>query len=168
METVEFLKKIKKKGVNPENITSEDIKTLIEMNIKGQIGKEVLKEFLKEANVSYTTFVEGLKTFVNVHRESSNKYIEALNSRIEDLMEQAKNANTADEKDKLDKKIDEILDRLKQEADANRTQGQKYALIAGGVVTILAGGAIFLVTRNPEMIKKGAEMIAKETIKQIV
>lgn len=168
METVEFLKKIKKKGVNPENLTSEDIKTLIEMNIKGQFGKEVFKEFLKEANVSYTTFIEGLKNFVDVHKESSNKYIEALNLRIEDLMEQAKNANTADEKEKLDKKIDEILDRLKQEADANRTQGQKYALIAGGVVTILAGGAIFLVTRNPEMIKKGAEMIAKETIKQIV
>ncbi|RFB12737.1 hypothetical protein DZB84_18485 [Bacillus sp. HNG] len=168
MENVEFLKKIKKKGIDPENLTSEDIKTLIEMNIKGQFGKEVFKEFLKEANVTYTTFVEGLKNFVNVHKDSSNKYIEALNSRMKDLMEQAKNAKTADEKDRLDKKIDEILDRLKQEADANRSQGQKYALIAGGVATIVAGGAIFLVTRNPEVIKKGAEMIAKETLKQIV
>ncbi|USK60404.1 hypothetical protein [Peribacillus asahii] len=168
MVNEEFLKKIKKKGIDPQNLTSDDIKSLIEMNIKGQFGKEVFRDFLKETNTTYKSFVEGLGKFIDVHKSSSNKYMEALDFRMKDLMKQAENARTPEDKEKFDRKIDDILNRLKEEAEANRSQGQKYAIIAGGVATILAGGAIFLVTRNPEVLKKGAEMIAKETVKQII
>jgi len=168
MENEEFLKRIKKKGIDPGNLSSDDIKTLIEMSIKGDFGKDIFKEFLKETNTSYKTFIEGLKVFVDTHKSSSNKYIEALDYRMKDLMKQVENAKTEEEKEKIEKKIDTILDRLEKEANENRKQGQKYALIASGVAITLAGSAIFLVTRNPEVVKKGVEMIARETVKQIV
>ena len=167
METKELLKKIKKNGINTDNLTSDDVNALIEMNIKGEFGKEVFKEFLKETNTSYKTFLEGLGTFVDTHKSSSNKYLEALDYRMKDLMKQAEIAKTDEQKEALDKKIDSILDDLKEEVNANRLQGIKFAIIAGGIATVLAGSAVFLVTRNPEVLKKGVEMIALETTKQI-
>jgi hypothetical protein len=40
--------------------------------------------------------------------------------------------------------------KLKEEANTNRSQGQKYLMIAGSLATILAGSAAFICTRNPE------------------
>ncbi|WP_175638329.1 hypothetical protein [Metabacillus schmidteae] len=168
MENEVLLKKIQKKGIDPDHLTNDDIKTLIEMNIQGQIEKEILKEFLKESNITYKTFVEGLKTFIDSHKSSSNKYMEALDYRMKGLMKQAENANTPEDKEKVDKEIDIILDRLKEEVDSNRKHTLKVVMVAGGIGTILAGSAIFIATRNPEVLKKGVEMIAKETVKQIV
>jgi len=48
------------------------------------------------------------------------------------------------------------------------THGRTFATIAGGVALVLGGGAIFLATRNPDIMKKGLEMVAQETVKQIV
>ena len=168
MENEAFFKKIKKKGIDPDNLTSDDIKTLIEMDIKGQFGKEIFRDYLKESNITYKTFFEGLGTFIDAHKSSSNKYLEMLDYRMKDLMKQAENAKTDEQKEKLDKQIESIIERLKEEVNANRLHGQKFAMIAGGVATVLAGGAILLVTRNPEVLKKGAEMLAQETVKQIV
>lgn len=167
MKNEEVLKKIKENGIDPDNLTSDDIKTLIEMNIKGEFGKDIFKELLKESNTSYKTFIEGLGNFINTHKSSSDKYIEALDWRMKNLAKQAENAKTEQEKEQIDKEIDKILDRIEKEADKNRGHGQKFGLIAGGIATVLAGSAIFLVTRNPEVLKKGAEIVAQETIKQI-
>ncbi|MCM3390611.1 hypothetical protein M3649_21235 [Ureibacillus chungkukjangi] len=167
MENEELLKKIKNKGIDPDNLTSDDIETLIEMNIKGEFEKEVFKDYLKENNITYKIFFEGLGTFVDTHKSSSNKYLELLDYRMKDLIKQAENAKTDEQKEKLDKQIDSILDRLKEEVTANRSHGQNFAWMAGGVAIVLAGSAIFLATRNPEVFKKGVEMIAQETVKQI-
>lgn len=168
MKNEDVLKKIKRKGINPDNLNSEDIKKLIEMNIKGQIENEVFKEFFQEGNITYKTFIEGLNNFVHAHMSSSNKYSEALEYRMRDLIEQAKNADTDAEKERLERAIDSVLDKLKDEAEANRGQTIKIAMIAAGVGTIITGGAIFVATRNPEILKKGVEIIAKESAKQLL
>lgn len=167
MKNEELMKKIRKKGIDPENLTSEDIKTLIEMDIKGQFGKEVFKDYLKESNTAYKTILDGLGSFIDTHVKSSEKYLEVLDYRMKNLMKQSENAKTDEQKEKLDQQIEAILDRLKEEVNENRMQGHKFALIAGSVATVLAGGAVFLVTRNPDVLKKGAEMIAQETVRQI-
>ena len=168
MKNEEFLKKINKKRIDPDNLTSEDITTLIEMNLKGEFGKEIFKDYLKEGNITYKTFFDGLGTFVDTHKSSSNKYLELLEYRMKDLMKQAESAKTDEQKEILDNQIDLILDRLKEEVNENRFHGQKFALVAGAVATVFVGGAIYLVTRNSEVLKKGVEMIAQETVKQIV
>lgn len=168
MANEEFLKQIKKKGINPDDLTSDDIYTLIELSIKGEFGKEVLKEFIKENNISYKTYVEGLGKFSVIHKASSDKYIEILDFRMKDLSKQAENVKTVEEKEKIDINIDGVLDRFEREANANRDQGRRFALIAGGMATILAGSTIFLVTRNPEVFKKGVAMIAGETVNKLI
>ncbi|MFB5088372.1 hypothetical protein PGC35_14395 [Psychrobacillus sp. PGGUH221] len=168
MENKKKLNIIKNAGINQNNLTGEDIIKLIELHLTNKIDKEDLKEFLKESNVTYKTFIEGLGVFVDIHKESSNKYIESLDYRLKDLIKQAENAETEELKEKLDKKIDSILNRLKEEADANRTHFQKTLIVTAGLGASVIGGAIFLATRNPELFKKGVEMIAQESIKRIV
>lgn len=168
MTSEKFLEKVKKEGIDTADLTSIDIKTLIEMNLKGQFENEIFRNYLKESNITYKTLIEGLSAFIDTHKPSSNKYLEILDNRINSLMKQAENAKTDEQKERLDYQIDLILDRLKKEVNENRIHSQKLALIAGSMATMIAGGALFLVTRNPEVLKKGTEMIAKETFKQIM
>ncbi|MBW9235160.1 hypothetical protein JQK62_23675 [Leptospira santarosai] len=63
-----------------------------------------------------------------------------MDYRLKDLMKQAENAETEELKEKLDKKIDSILDRLKEEADANRTHFQKTLIVSAGLGVTVIGG----------------------------
>lgn len=167
IENKDTLKKIKKKGIDLSNLQSEDFKTLIEMYIKGQIENENIKDYLKESNVTFKTFFDGLGAFVETHKTSSNKYIETLDDLIKDLRRQAESAETDEQKEKIYQQIDSLLDRIKEEVNANRSYGEKMVMVTGSVALALAGGALYLATRNPEVLKKGVEIIAQETVKKI-
>lgn len=168
MEKDKFEKKLLKKNIDKDNLTDENLQELIKMNAHGEVDKEVFNTFLKEANITYTTFINSLKEYSNSHMDSSNNYTLALSSRLDNLSEQAKNAKTPEDEEKLDAKIDDILNRLKQEAADNRKHSWRTTALIGGVGITVIGGAVFMATRNPEVFKKGLEMIAKETVKQIV
>lgn len=167
VENKDILKKLRKKGVNINDLQSEDFEKLIEMNIKGQVDNETIRDFLKESNVAFKIFFDGLGTFIDTHKSSSNQYIETINDYIKDLSSQAENAETDEQKEKIYQKIDSLLDRIKEEVNANRSHGEKLAWMAGSVALTLAGGAIYLATRNPDILKKGVETIAQETVKRI-
>ena len=83
------------------------------------------------------------------------------------MRRQAESAETDEQKDKIYQQIDSLLDRIKEEVNANRSYGEKLVLVTGSVALAIAGGAIYLATRNPEVLKKGVETIAQETVKRI-
>lgn len=168
MDKDKFAKKLQKKNIDTNNLTEENLQEIIDMRTNGQINNQVFMAFLKEANVTYTTFVNSLDIYLNSHKDSSKDYVSALRSRLDNLMEQVKNAKTPEDEEKIDAKIDKILDRLKQEATDNRQHSLRATAFIGGVGVIVIGGAVFMVTKNPEVFKKGIEMIANETVKQIV
>lgn len=166
-ESKETLKKLKKKGIDLNNLQSEDFKTLIDMYIKGQFENENIRDYLKESNVTFKTFFDGIGAFVETHKTSSNKYIETLDDCIKDLRRQAESAETDEQKEKIYNQIKSLLDKIKEEVNANRSYGEKLVLMTGSVALALAGGALYLATRNPEVLKKGVETIAQETVKRI-
>lgn len=168
MEKDKFEKKLLKKNIDKDNLTEENLQEIIKMKTHGDIDTEVFSTFLKEANITYTTFINSLKEYSNSHMDSSNNYTSALRSRLDDLTEQAKNIKTPEDEEKLDAKIEDILNRLKQESSDNRQHSWRITTFIGGIGVVVIGGAVLMATKNPDVFKKGMEMIAKETVKQIV
>ncbi|MET3697125.1 hypothetical protein SAMN05877753_1054 [Bacillus oleivorans] len=163
-----LFKKINDLGMDNNNLTSEDYYDLLVLHMKGEFGKDVFKEFVKENNTTYKNFIDGLVKLTSVHETASATYLKTLEWLIKDLRKEVENATTLEEKKEIDKKIDAILDRIEKEADKNREHGRTGMLILAGVATLIMGSGIYLFTRNPELLKKGTQMIAQETVKQIV
>ena len=62
---------------------------------------------------------------------------ETLSWLVKDLRKEAEKAETDEEKEKIDIKIENLLDRMEEEANKKRGQGMKFALLATGVLTIV-------------------------------
>lgn len=161
-----LIKKMKDLGMDPNNLSSEDYYELLKMHVQGEFGKEVFKDFIKENNVSYNSFIEGLEKLSQIHQASSSTYTETLNWLIKDLRKEIDKGVTPEERKEIDRKIADILDRLERETDKNRAHGIKLTRILGGSLLGVVGVGAYFITKNPELLKKGTEMIAKETIKQ--
>ncbi|KMJ59379.1 hypothetical protein AB685_00355 [Bacillus sp. LL01] len=168
MEREQLIEKIKNLGMNPDNLTSENINKLIEMQIKGEFGKDVLKEFIKENNTTYKTFVDGIVNLTKIHESASDTYSQTLKWLVEDLRKESEKAITSEEKDRVDKRIDEILNRLQKESADNKEHGLKFGKIVAGVAVVGLGTGIFVFTKNPELLKKGTQLIAQEAVKQVL
>lgn len=168
MEREKLVKKIKDLGMNPDNLSIDDMNKLIEMQIKGEFGKDVFKEFVKENNATYKIFVDGLGNFTKIHESASDTYSQTLKWLVEDLRKESEKATTFEEKERIDKKIDDILNRLQKESKDNKEHGLKFAGLASSVAVIGIGTGLFVFTKNPELLKKGAQMIVQESVKQIV
>jgi len=168
MEREQLVEKIKDLGMNPDNLTIDNMNKLIEMQIKGEFGKDVFKEFVKENNTTYKTFVDGLVNITKIHESASDTYLQTLNWLVQDLRKESEKATTFEERERNDKKIDDILDRLQKESKDNKEHGLKFGRLAAGVAVVGIGAGLFVFSKNPELLKKGTQMIAQEAVKQIV
>ncbi|MEH7254288.1 hypothetical protein V7111_19380 [Neobacillus niacini] len=168
MEREQLVEKIKDLGMNPDNLTSDDMKKLIEMQIKGKFGKDVFKEFVKENNTTYKTFVDGLGNFTKIHESASNTYSQTLRWLVEDLRKESEKATTFEEKERIDKKIDDILNRLQKESKDNKEHGLKFGKLLAGVAIVGLGAVLLVFTKNPALLKKGTQMVAQAFVNQIV
>jgi hypothetical protein len=168
MEREQLVEKIIDLGMNPNNLTSDNMNKLIEMQIKGEFGKDVFKEFVKENNTTYKTFVDGLGNFTKIHESASDTYSQTLKWLVEDLRKESEKATTIEEKERIDKKIDDILNRLQKESKDNKEHGLKFGALVAGVAVVGLGAGLFVFTKNPELLKKGTQMIAQESVKQIL
>ncbi|WP_062231936.1 hypothetical protein [Fictibacillus sp. FJAT-27399] len=168
MEREQLVEKIIDLGMNPDNLTSDNMNKLIEMQIKGEFGKDVFKEFVKENNTTYKTFVDGLGNITKIHESASDTYSQTLKWLVEDLRKESEKATTFEEKERIDKKIDDILNRLQKESKDNKEHGLKFGRLVAGVAVVGIGAGLFVFTKNPELLKKGTQMIAQKSVKQIV
>lgn len=168
MEKEQLVEKIRDLGMDPDNLTSDNMNELIEMQIKGEFGRDVFKEFVKENNTTYKTFVDGLSNFTKIQESASDTYTQTLKWLVEDLRKESEKATTFEEKERIDKKVDDILNRLQKESKDNKEHGLKFGVLVAGVAALGLGTGLFVITKNPELLKKGAQMIAQESVKQIV
>ncbi|MGI2329129.1 hypothetical protein [Planococcus sp. YIM B11945] len=162
MENSKLTKIIKKKNIDTNNINNEDVSSLVEHYIKDDIGTEELISYMKGANVAFQTFVNGLDSFFEKGNYSSNKYTDVLQSLIDDLRVQSKEAITVEEEERIWIKIDKVLDRMKDEADRRTNIFTNLGVMTATVSAVVIGGAVTVATKNPELLKKGIEMIPKK------
>lgn len=165
MASLDFIRQLRSMGFDEKNLSSSDLAKLFAMSVKGEFDKEVFKDFLRESNITFTKLMDGLDNFANIHKFSSDEYVLTLKMLITDLKEEAKNATTPEEKEQCFNKVLVLLDRFEKEVDNNREHGKNLALAATGAAVMVAGAAMFLVTRNPEVLKKGTAMIVKHGFK---
>ncbi|MFJ7677446.1 hypothetical protein ACIQXQ_05280 [Peribacillus sp. NPDC097198] len=169
MDREQLVEKIKDLGMNPDNLTSDNMNKLIEMQIKGEFGKDVFKDFVKENNTTFKTFVEGLDNITKIHEYSSNTYLRTLRWLVEDLRKEAVKENTTyEEKERINKNIVDILNRLEKESKDNKEHGLKFGTLVAGVAVVGIGAGLWVFTKNPELLKKGTQMIVQNTVKQIL
>ena len=168
MDSENLIEVLKKKGIDPNNISQEDILTIIDMQIKGEFGKDVFKELMNSSNLTYKQYLELLSKIIESDKDSSKVYEETLSWLVKDLRKEAEKAETDEEKEKIHKKIENLLDRMEQEANKKRDHGMKYALLATGALTIVGGIGVYTVTKNPTLLKKGTEMIGKAAVQQVL
>lgn len=168
MEKEQLVEKIIDLGMDPDNLTSDNMNKLIEMQIKGEFGKDVFKEFVKENNTTYKTFIDGLDDITKIHESASDTYSQTLKWLVEDLRKESEKANTIEEKERIDKKIDDILDRLQKESKDNREHGLKFGVLKASVAVVGIGAGLYVSTKNPELLKKGAQMLVQESVKRIL
>jgi hypothetical protein len=168
MAKTDINNKLKELGKTPNNLTSEDYYQLLQMQIKGEFGKDVFKEFVKQNNTTYKTFIDGLDKFSKTHNFTNDTLSRVLEWRIKELTKERNKAKTIEEKKDFDTSIEDVLDRLERLADKNRTHKEKIIGIMAGTAIIVAGSGLYLFTKNPALLKKGAEMIGKETLKNLV
>jgi hypothetical protein len=82
-------------------------------------------------------------------------------------MVQAKQTKTLEDEERIWRRIEGVLDRMKEEAEAGRGTMKTVVTIAAGVGVVVLGDAVAIATKNPELMKKGIEMVAKETVKSV-
>ena len=140
---------------------------MFEKFLNDDIDKEMMRDYLEQHAGYYDTLMQGIKTFSQQHLSSSDKYIDAISSQLLELNKLQQHDLSAEERIHLHNKSDELLDRMKNEADKNRNHAIQITAIAAGAFAAIGGGAIYLATRNPDLLKKGIETIAQETTKRI-
>lgn len=159
MENSKLKKIIRKKKIDANNINNEDVSTLVDFYIKDDMATEELTTFMKEANVGYETFLDGLESIFEKGYRSSNKYTDVLQSLVDDLRVQSKEAKTVEEENRIWINIEKILDRMKEEAERGTSLITNLGGIAAGVGLTVIGGAVAIAAKNPELLKKGIDMI---------
>lgn len=162
MENNKLKKIIRKKKIDSTNINNEDVSNIVDSYIKEDIETEELTKYMKEANVGYQTFIDGIDSFFEKGIYSSNVYTNVLQSLLDDLRVQSKEATTLEEEERVWIKIEKILDRMKDEAERGTGLITNLGKMAVGVSTLVIGGAITIATKNPELLRKGIEMIPKK------
>ncbi|EDZ56991.1 hypothetical protein BCH308197_3674 [Bacillus cereus H3081.97] len=165
MVSLDFIRQLRSLGLDEKNLSSSDLGKLLAMSVKGEFDIEVFKNFLNESNIGLKTLLDGFSNFANLHKFSSDEYILTLKMLIIDFKEQAKNSKTKEERDEYLDRLFILVDKMKEETNANREHGTNFALAAAGVAVAAAGAAVFLVTRNPEVLKKGTTMFVKHALK---
>lgn len=161
------LKELKGKINNDgRNFTDEDMSSILEDYVKDDLDKEELTSFMKGANVTYQIFMNGIDRFFEESNYSSKKYTDGLQSLLDGLKEQINDVHiTEEENERIWRNIDKVLDRMKEEAIRQNDLGKEYSFLGLGVAGLAIAGAITVVTKNPEMLKKGIEMIQTKTSK---
>ncbi|MEH7464753.1 hypothetical protein V7166_22710 [Bacillus thuringiensis] len=165
MISLDFVRQLGSMGFDEKNLSSSDLAKLLALSVKGEFDTKVLKNFLNESNVGLKTMIDGFNNFANVHKSSSDEYISTLKMLIDDFKEQAKNSKTQEERDKYLDRLFILVDKMKEEVNDNREHGKNFALAATGVAVAVASAAVFLVTRNSEVLKKGTTMFVKNALK---
>lgn len=159
MENIKLAKIIKKKKINTNSINNEDVSVLVEHYLKDDIETEELTSYMKEANVGYETFINGLDSIFEKGYRSSNKYTDVLQSLIEDLRVQSKESKTVEEEIRIWINIEKILDRMKDESEREVGLITNLGGIAAGVGLSIIGGAVAIAANNPDLLKKGISML---------
>ncbi|MEE6452548.1 hypothetical protein RAH41_18455 [Gottfriedia acidiceleris] len=136
MEREQLVGKIIDLGMNPDNLTSDNMNKLIEMQIKGEFGKDVFKEFVKENNTTYKIFVDGLCNITKIHESASDTYSKTLKWLVEDLRKESEKVTTFEGIERIDKKIDDILNRLQKESKDNKEHELKLGALVAGVAVV--------------------------------
>lgn len=153
-------------NIDKDNLKDEDVSSLLEYYINDDLDKEELTSYMKGANITFRIFINGIDRFFEKSNYSSQKYTDGLQSLLDVLRERINDGNVPVEEDeRIWRNIDKVLDRMKEEAIRQNDLGKDYSLLGLGVGSIAIVGAIALVTKNPEMLKKGIEMIQKKTNK---
>ncbi|WP_377863347.1 hypothetical protein [Bacillus sp. R86525] len=166
MLDAEIIRLLKSKGIDPKNLSSNDIKTLLEMNIKQEFGSKVFKTFLEESNVTFKILIDGLTKLFEQSKFASVQYLNTLDWLIKDIQEQINKAPTLEEKRDGQKRLDKFLNDYVKEVENNRQYGKTLAVVAGGVATVCVGAGIFMVTRNSTVLTKGTKLIAKAALRK--
>lgn len=159
MENNKLAKLMRKKKIDINDFDSEDMSTLLGHYLKDGFSTEELTAYLKEANLGYEAFINGLDSFIEKGNYSSKKYTDALQSLVDDLRVRIKEAKTVEEDERIWVNINNLLDRMKEEADRETDLINNLSKIAAGVGVIVIGGAVAIATKNPDLLKKGIEMI---------
>jgi hypothetical protein len=159
---------LKKKGIDINNISAEDIVSIIKMQIKGEFGKDIFKELMHKSNITYKQYLDSLGKFIDNDKEASKAYQETISWLIMDLRKEAESVETDEAKEKIHAKIEALLDRMEKEVNKKREQGIKYAALAAGALTIVGGLGFYAITKNPALLKKGAEMVAQAAAQQVI
>jgi hypothetical protein len=158
MEHQNVIDLLKSKGVNnPENPTSYDMAKIFGIFSSGQndLNKDIFKNYAKTINPSIDSVIDGLKSFANAH--VSKEYIQSVNIVIETLKKDYEKASIEKEKDKLYSRIQEQLDRIKQESVENREWLKTLGKYGVGAAVIIGGVGLAIVTRNTDLLKRGLQ-----------
>jgi hypothetical protein len=168
MEARNLKEILKDKGIDINNISAEDIVSIIKMQVKGEFGKEIFKQLMQNSNITYKQYLDSLGKFIDNDKESSKAYQETISWLIKDLRKEAERAETEEAKEKIHAKIESLLDRMEKEVNRKREQGIKYAALAVGALTIVGGLGFYAITKNPALLKKGAEIVAQAAAQQVI
>lgn len=159
MEHKNVISLLKTKGVkNPENPSAEDMQKIFEIFSTGNndFKKDVFKEYANTINPSVTSVIDGLKNFANAH--VSKEYIQSVNSVIDLLKIDYEKAKTDAEKDKIFTRIQEQLNRIKNEADDHRIWLKDLGKLAVASAVVIGGVGLAIVTRNTDLLKRGIQL----------
>lgn len=141
--------------VEGDNIVNSKLDDFLEDKLR----TDEIIEYIKEANIGYQIFMNGLEYLYEQGNYSSKKYTDVLQSLIDDLRIQIKEATTIEEDERIWTNIHRLLDRMKEEVKRETDSKSKFLWTATTVGALAVGGVVTLVTKNPDFLKKGIETI---------
>jgi hypothetical protein len=147
---------------NPNNPSEKDLKLIIDNYLKAQkIDQDIFTEYMKNVSPSVKELVGAVKSITKENKELSEKAINSLDRVIKMLEKEYESAKTEDQKDKIWKRIETLLQAVREEVRENRNFALKVFGIGAGAVVVLGGVGLFLATRgrNTEVIKQGVKQI---------
>lgn len=156
-----------KQPSNANDLSPLQVREMFDKFTKGEIDREMMKNYLEEHVHLFDTLVDGVKSFSNSHEKSSHDYIENIGKQIIELQKFLETNRPIDEVIKINREINDLLERLKEETNANRNHAVRFATLAAGVFCVIGGGAVFIANKNPELLKKGIETVAESTTKRL-
>lgn len=149
MEQEKIIEFMKKKGINnPLNPTDGEAMKILAMMANTQSASDdaFFKAYFQNMTQAATAVIGGLKSFANAH--VSKEYIESINKVIDQLNKDYEKATSDEEKEKIYNRIQQQLDRIREESEDTKGFLKRLGLYACG--TALAVGAVAVTIKNKE------------------